>query len=618
MNQAVEDWGTFEITCFDKERREVILRRIDDNEVLTITYSSTYPKGPIFLTASDGAEYRSMDSRVGDALDEAYEHWEGRMASDENMMRGDSAAVFEAAVTGAAEIVIPEDLEKARSQLLRDTRELNGLASFFYDEAKKKFFVRVGISLNELDQMRCNALGLKKKCLCVMELSWPYQYLAATDIPKIEGVYMCERQHLEQEIPATKDPHVGAFQWFFSHRVNEALRKNHIKRERKAMGLLEHDKTHNVEGLNFVFGPYEDFYANNENILLGIHRLLTHRLNTCTKYCIVCDNELAVNGMKTGICDKALCRHAVENYGIGTDVLSELIHDPEMSELMIYFTSAATALGKGGRDTFDPMCPIDIDTSKPSHYTGPTHFYTGRYGDDHSKNFPLLHQTVQRIPKVKKMIEMAHQKDTILRQSLCRDDPLVYPLLQWIFSSNRAHLEPLPQSQRISGFGTYQYYLVSSNPEKEAVFRKKRDVAKAHKGGRGSFFAWHGSQPGNWHCILRNGLKNYSGTKLMSAGSAYGPGIYLAKNLSTSLSYVGSPMGAWTNAELIPHSTGCVCFALCEVVSEGQFKDHGNGIITVQDESLVDTRFLFVFPNGYSGNGEQNADKLADSIPEER
>lgn len=39
--------------------------------------------------------------------------------------------------------------------------------------------------------------------------------------------------------------------------------------------------------------------------------------------------------------------------------------------------------------------------------------------------------------------------------------------------------------------------------------------------------AFHGSALGNWHCIFRQGLKNYSGTEKMSSGQAYGAGVYL-------------------------------------------------------------------------------------------
>lgn len=70
----------------------------------------------------------------------------------------------------------------------------------------------------------------------------------------------------------------------------------------------------------------------------------------------------------------------------------------------------------------------------------------------------------------------------------------------------------------------YQYVLVSDNPQREARFRKKRAENAKKKGGRGSFYAFHGSAIGNWHSIFRGGLRNYSNTDKMSCGAAYGPG----------------------------------------------------------------------------------------------
>lgn len=50
-------------------------------------------------------------------------------------------------------------------------------------------------------------------------------------------------------------------------------------------------------------------------------------------------------------------------------------------------------------------------------------------------------------------------------------------------------------------------------------------------------YLYHGSSIGNWYSILRNGLKNCSGTKLMSCGAAYGNGIYFSNSADLSLGY---------------------------------------------------------------------------------
>ncbi|CAN0016691.1 unnamed protein product [Ectocarpus fasciculatus] len=64
----------------------------------------------------------------------------------------------------------------------------------------------------------------------------------------------------------------------------------------------------------------------------------------------------------------------------------------------------------------------------------------------------------------------------------------------------------------------------------------KREAA-ASSNGTGSFFAFHGSAPGNWHGILRLGIKNMSGSEYMLNGASSGNGIYMADSLVMSLSY---------------------------------------------------------------------------------
>ncbi len=41
----------------------------------------------------------------------------------------------------------------------------------------------------------------------------------------------------------------------------------------------------------------------------------------------------------------------------------------------------------------------------------------------------------------------------------------------------------------------------------------------------------------NWYSILRNGLRNLSNSSLMTAGAAYGQGIYASSNYYTSQGY---------------------------------------------------------------------------------
>jgi len=134
---------------------------------------------------------------------------------------------------------------------------------------------------------------------------------------------------------------------------------------------------------------------------------------------------------------------------------------------------------------------------------------------------------------------------------------LLYPLLCWIVTSNRAHLRILSEKEHVTGIKTdFQFALASATPAKEAEFQRIQQS-------NGSFLAFHGSPMGNWHSILRMGLKNYSNTKQQLHGAAYGSGIYLASNFSTSTGYCRyTPDNSWPNSMF---GASLSCMALCEV-----------------------------------------------------
>ncbi|CAN0169584.1 unnamed protein product, partial [Hapterophycus canaliculatus] len=132
---------------------------------------------------------------------------------------------------------------------------------------------------------------------------------------------------------------------------------------------------------------------------------------------------------------------------------------------------------------------------------------------------------------------------------------------------NRAHLRPLRGSELIQEIPCFkQFMLVTGTAEREARFQTMKRMA-AKNGGTGSFFAFHGSKSENWHGILHMGLRNMSGTKFMTAGAAYGHGIYMANQLSVSLHYAnrGASGGHWPLATTKGEAT---IVAVCEVIDK--------------------------------------------------
>jgi poly [ADP-ribose] polymerase 6/8 len=191
-----------------------------------------------------------------------------------------------------------------------------------------------------------------------------------------------------------------------------------------------------------------------------------------------------------------------------------------------------------------------------------------------------------------------------------------FELLRWIILSNRAHLASLPDELALPFRNCRQFMAVLSEPEAEDVFQKL-------KGQYRSRLLWHGSGMDRWHSIVRNGLKNATGTSLMAHGSACGAGIYFAADSGTSLGYISAGNNKYAASEL---RNPLSMMALCEVAQvpskskdvpvtrsdgvvvtcKGFVKNHkgyGSAIVTCTMEEAVVVRILFVGDLSYGLEG---------------
>ena len=116
-----------------------------------------------------------------------------------------------------------------------------------------------------------------------------------------------------------------------------------------------------------------------------------------------------------------------------------------------------------------------------------------------------------------------------------------------------------------------------------------------------------------WY-IFRHGLKNASGTRLQVNGAAYGKGIYLSPNVSTSQGYSrmghstynvkknkGAQPSVPTSQPRYLSSDSITCIAICEVITSNSLKKN-NGIWVCEDADHVCTRFFFVYEDGQVGD----------------
>lgn len=98
-------------------------------------------------------------------------------------------------------------------------------------------------------------------------------------------------------------------------------------------------------------------------------------------------------------------------------------------------------------------------------------------------------------------------------------------------------------------------------------------------------YLFHGSNISNWYSILRNGLKNASGTALQVNGAAYGSGIYLTSNYGMSFGY--SHMvhnNSMSNIKVV---------GVAQVLNMEKYSK-GNTIYVVPNEDEVLLKFLVI------------------------
>jgi hypothetical protein len=94
-------------------------------------------------------------------------------------------------------------------------------------------------------------------------------------------------------------------------------------------------------------------------------------------------------------------------------------------------------------------------------------------------------------------------------------------------------------------------------------------------------YMYHGSSLSNFYSIMRNGLKNYSGTKFQTNGAAYGNGIYLAEQYTLSLSY--------------SRNTKNRIMAIVQLRNHNKYKK--SSIAVVNDEKDVLIKYLILVRN---------------------
>jgi hypothetical protein len=123
---------------------------------------------------------------------------------------------------------------------------------------------------------------------------------------------------------------------------------------------------------------------------------------------------------------------------MGFDLLSEIQASGEVVDLLISFACAACGNGK-----IDFFYPENVSYFKPDG-TLLSFLKSDQKAHDHQKLLGVL----DRIPAIKSM--QKYKTSSELKWHLDQIHELIYPLLVWLITTNRAYLRPLRPKEQFS------------------------------------------------------------------------------------------------------------------------------------------------------------------------
>jgi ubiquitin-protein ligase len=309
----------------------------------------------------------------------------------------------------------------------------------------------------------------------------------------------------------------------------------------------------------------------NLNVILD---LIEKNINKITNYCVCCYMQLEYQSDSFVTCGSTECNYKFEELSIGNCVLDCYKYDEDIFKFLL--ESALEAMKCDRKyDIFEPFPRtfleydgIDIQRGAMSKLSGKNY--------DQLKDFKKLYSVTNKldINNLCEKIKLCYD-DRELEKEIGLD---LYKFIRFVVLSCKVDIKKDNELSEDS----FSIYKISHPFDKEDSFTKKLNDNKYG-------YLFHGSKWQNWYSILRNGLKNCSKTKLMTAGAVHGNGIYLSDNAGLSMGY-----GTGNDGRSVMG-----IFELAEPISN--FKKITN-IFVVADETVLIQRYLIITKNSYRSN----------------
>ena len=316
------------------------------------------------------------------------------------------------------------------------------------------------------------------------------------------------------------------------------------------------------------------------------------RLSTLNRFCAVCDKPLESNStIKPTICKEESCNFT---FSLMPETAKAQAVNVQVAELLLAMAKAA-CVSPRRKDIFIPFhCIVDSNHSQK---------ISPKYQD-----YARCEKALFAVPEMENILNL---NSTELKRQLDAQDELAYPSLLSLVDSYRFNIVHLAEHAQLDFMKTKHQFLLTNLPHKQTTFTQAKEKY-------GTTFAFHGSNIGNWHSIIRNGLIKASGTKLQANGARYGRGIYLSPESDVSAIFASTretlpqhppPRKQSDNCRSVHYdSDNLCCLALCEVVKKFRKAKDDDGIWIVSNPDHVAVRFLFLWENGICAKGVDTQD----------
>lgn len=290
-------------------------------------------------------------------------------------------------------------------------------------------------------------------------------------------------------------------------------------------------------------------------------------------FCVGCYTKLEFQTDQFITCGNKQCDYILDELHIGSPVVEKIKQDPIITKFIIESGFDAVTCNRK-YDIFEPFprkfLPANLNIQLEER--GQVSKLVGVNYDQH-KDFNRLESVVTKcdVNKLFGLVDTCYD-DQELKKRIGND---TYSLIRFLITSCKADLTI-----------NKQLFEKDNAPVQLTVYKvnhpvdKEREFEKLSLGNPSYLF--HGSAWCNWYSIMRNGLKNCSNTKLMTAGSAYGQGIYLSSSFTYSSNYGRHGLNTVVGVFEVAGSLDNYC--------------KSGSIHVVKDEKMLIQRYLIIVP----------------------